>query len=215
MRAIYGAAESDSVPQSHPTGAQPDNETLTIGELLGLFTGVHREHQRGSPRERPTSRCCSQPHPPVERHAQPEPPKHENAEVNLSNILELFRSTAAQAGGAAGGDQSTREVRLSVWKSAFDCLIWGSQQSLRSQPEASPVDGKGKGKAKAEPVPEPTLFEILFRDRSSGAHDRELRDLEYAIKLSLQDRDATDLKNARASNTSQSSAGGTSPKVSS
>jgi hypothetical protein len=97
--------------------------------------------------------------------------------------------------------------------SVFGCLIWASQQSL--QREASAVDGKGKGKAKAEPVPETTLFGTLFGERASGAHDQELRDLEYAIKLSLLDRDATDVKKAHASKASQSSTGASSSKVSS
>ena len=98
--------------------------------------------------------------------------------------------------------------------SVFHCLICASQQSLRSQAEATPVDGKGKGKAKSGPVPEPTLFETLFRDRVSGVHDRELRDIEYAIKLSLQDRDATDVKKARACEASRSCRGACSSKVS-
>ena len=98
----------------------------------------------------------------------------------------------------------------------FHCLIWDLQRILQSQPEGTRVDGKGKGKAEAEAeVPEPSLFETLFRGRVNGAHDRELRDLEYAIKLSLQDRDATDIKKAHASKASRSSAGGSSLKVSS
>ena len=81
---------------------------------------------------------------------------------------------------------------------------------MPSQPEVPRVDGRGKGKAKAEPVPEPTFFEALFGEGVSGAHDQELRDLEYAIKLSLQDRVATDVKKAHASKASQSSAGASS-----
>jgi hypothetical protein len=96
----------------------------------------------------------------------------------------------------------------------FHCLISALQQSLPSQPEATPVDGKGKGKAKAQPVPEPTVFERLFRERVSGAHDQELRDLEYAIKLSLQDRDATDVERAHACKASRSSSSASSSKVS-
>jgi hypothetical protein len=99
--------------------------------------------------------------------------------------------------------------------SVFHCLIWVSQQSLPSQAEASSVDGKGKGKARAEPVPESTLFESLFGERVSGAYDQELRDLEFAIKLSLEDRDTTDVKKAHASKASQSSPGRSSSKVSS
>ncbi|KAF8490565.1 hypothetical protein F5888DRAFT_1741188 [Russula emetica] len=197
MRAIYGDAEIDSVPQNHPARPQPDNETLTIGDLLGLFSGVHPERQRASPpQKRPTSPTSSQPHHPAQPHAQPQPREHDNVEVNSSNILEFFHSiAAAQARGAAGGEQSTHE------------------QSLSSHPEATPVDGKGKGKAKAQPVPEPTLFGTLFPERVSGAHDQELRDIEYAIKLSLQDRDATDVKRSHASKASQSSFGASSSKV--
>jgi hypothetical protein len=86
---------------------------------------------------------------------------------------------------------------------------------LPSQPEATPVDGKGKAKAKAQPVPERTLFATLFREGVSGTHDQELRDLEYAIKLSLQDRDSTDVKKAHASKAPQSSTGASSSEVSS
>ncbi|KAF8494415.1 hypothetical protein F5888DRAFT_1717699 [Russula emetica] len=176
MRAMYGDAERDSVPQGHPDRSQRDDETLTIGDLLGLFPGVHPERQRVSAPQRPTSPTSSQPRYPAEPHTQPQPPEHENGEVNLSNILEFFHSIAAQARGATGGEQSTHE------------------QSLPSQTEATAVDGKGKGKGKAQPVTEPTLFGTIFPERVSGAHDQELRDLEYAIKLSLQDRDATNVK---------------------
>ena len=85
---------------------------------------------------------------------------------------------------------------------------------MPSEREGIHVEGKGKGKAEAE-VPEPTFFETLLRGRVNGAHDQELRDIEYAIKLSLQDRDATDIKKARASKVSRSSPGGSSSKVSS
>ena len=78
-----------------------------------------------------------------------------------------------------------------------------------------PVDGKGKGKATAQPVPQPNLFGTLFRGSVSGTHDQELRDIEYAIKLSLQDRDVTDFKKAHASKDSESTPGASSSKVSS
>ena len=76
------------------------------------------------------------------------------------------------------------------------------------------MEGKGKDKAKAQPAPEPTLFETLFRESVGGAYGQELRDLEHAIKLSLQDRDATDIKKAHASKASESSPGASSSKVS-
>ena len=212
MRGMCGDAERQSVPQGHR--ARP-NETLSIGDLLGLFAGDHPERQRASLPQRPTSPTPSQPHHAAASHTQPQPPDHENTELNLKNIMEFFNSIAAQAGGAAGGE-STHEVCLSVGGCAFHCLIWASQQSLLSRPEATRVDEKGKSKVEAQPVPEPerTLFESLFRDRVSGARDQELRDLEYAIKLSLQDRDATDIKKAHTSKASQSSAGASSSKVS-
>jgi hypothetical protein len=99
--------------------------------------------------------------------------------------------------------------------SVFHCLIWDSQPSLPSQPEATPVEGKGKGKDKVQSVAEPTLFETLFRGSASGARDQELRDIEYAIKLSLGDRDATDVKKAHHSKACQFSRGASSSKVSS
>jgi hypothetical protein len=212
-RGICGDAERECAPQGHRARPQPDDETFSIGDLLGLFAGVHPERQRSSLPQGPTSDTSSQPHHTATAHTQPQPRGDENVEVNLSNILEFFHSIAAHAGGAAGGE-STHEVRLSVRRCAFHCLIWASQQL--SQPEATRVDVKGKGKVNAQPVlePEPTVFESLFRNPVSGARDQELRDMEYAIKLSLQDRDATDIKKAHTSRASQSSADASSSKVS-
>jgi hypothetical protein len=62
-------------------------------------------------------------------------------------------------------------------------------------------------------VSEPTLLESLFRGHVNGVHGQELRDLEYAIKLSLQDRDAADANKAQASKGARSSAGASSSKV--
>jgi len=62
-------------------------------------------------------------------------------------------------------------------------------------------------------VSEPTLLQALFGERMSRALDQEVRDLEQAIKLSLQDRDGTDAKKACASKTSRSSPGACSSKV--
>ena len=114
MRAIYGDPERDYVREGHPAGPQPDDETLTIGDLLGLFSGVDRQRQRASPPQRRTS--PTQPHHRGEPYTQPQLPEQESGDVNLSNILEFFQSIAAQARGAAGGEPSTDEVRLSVWK---------------------------------------------------------------------------------------------------
>ncbi len=86
---------------------------------------------------------------------------------------------------------------------------------MPSQPEAEAVHVKGKGKGKAQPVPEPSVFETLLRGRVNGPHDQELRDIEHAIKLSLQDRDATDIKKPCACKASRSSPGASSTKASS
>lgn len=216
MRAVHGDAEGDSALRRHCAHLQADNETSTIGDLLGLFAGVHPECQRACQCQRPTSPTASQPRQPAEPgpHSQPQVPERENAEFNLGSLLEFFQSIATQARGAAGGEQST-QVCSSIRRVYFHCLISASQESFASQPEAKSVDGKGKGKAKAEPVPEPSFFETLLQGRGGGAHDQELRDLEYAIKLSLQDRDATDAKKAQPSKASQSSASASSYKVSS
>lgn len=214
MRAVHCDAEGDPALQRHCVHRQADNETLNIGDLLGLFAGVHPERQRASQCQRPTPPTASQPRQPAEPHTQPQPPERENAEVNLGSILEFFQSIASQARGAAAGEQST-QVCSSIWRVYFYCLISASQESFASQPEARAVDGKGKGKAKAEPVHEPSFFETLLHGRGGGALDQELRDLEYAIKLSLQDRDATDAKKAHSSKASQSSTSASSYKVSS
>ena len=116
MRAIYGDADRDSAAQVHLARPQPDNETLTIGDLLGLFGGARTERQRANPPQRPTLTSCSQRHHPAEPHSQCQLPEHENAEVNLSRMLEFLHNIAGQARGAAGEEQSTHEVRLFVWR---------------------------------------------------------------------------------------------------
>jgi len=59
-------------------------------------------------------------------------------------------------------------------------------------------------------VREPTLLEAFFRGRMNGAFDQEMRDMEQAIKLSLQDRDVVDAKKAHASKGLRSSPGASS-----
>ena len=101
-------------PRQRPTPSsrrQPDTDTSGVGNLLGLFGGVHPEAHRP---QRPTSPTSSQPHQPTEPHTQSQAPERENVEANLSNILEFFHNIAAQARAAAGGEQSSHGVRLSV-----------------------------------------------------------------------------------------------------
>ena len=61
MRAIYGDGERDPVTQGHPARSHSDNETLTMGDLLGLFAGLRPECQRASPRGGPTPSTRLQP----------------------------------------------------------------------------------------------------------------------------------------------------------
>src|SRR5258708_16207069 len=111
----------------HPARSQPtpstrrDDGTLNLEDLLGLFAGVHPDRQRSNPPQRPTSPAPLQPHYPqaAEPQAQPHSPKHEGAEVNLSDILEFFHGIAAQARGGVGGELPTHEVRLSFFR---DCI---------------------------------------------------------------------------------------------
>jgi len=64
-------------------------------------------------------------------------------------------------------------------------------------------------------VPEPTFLQTLFGGRMNGAFDQEMRDIEQAIKLSLQGRDVVDAQKAHVSKSLHSSPGGSSSKVSS
>jgi len=152
-----------------------------------MFAGVHPEPQPAGAPERPTS-PPSRPHHPVEQpQPQPESPKEDGADVTLTDILELLHGIGSRVIDAAGQSQSTH------------------QPSVPSQADAAPADGKGKAKAEAEPVPEPTFLQTLLHDFMTGAPDREMRDVEQAIKLSLQDHDAADAKKARASSPGASS----------
>jgi hypothetical protein len=80
------------------------------------------------------------------------------------------------------------------------------------------VKGKAKASAKAERTTEPaaghTFLQSLFGGLAQGPSDQELKDIELAIKLSLEDRNATDAKKARAANAVRSSSGASSSRVS-
>ena len=117
---------------------------------------------------------------------QPPSPKPNDAGVVFSEILDFFHSIVAQARGAA---------------------------NTTSQPETTPVAETGKGKAKAEPVPAPSLLQTLLHERMRGGVSQEVRDLERAIQLSLEERDAADAKKAHSAKARRSSPGASSSKV--
>jgi hypothetical protein len=81
------------------------------------------------------------------------------------------------------------------------------------------VKGKAKASAKAERTTEPaaghTFLQSLFGGLAQGPSDQELKDIELAIKLSLEDRNATDAKKASAAKAVRSSSGASSSRVSS
>jgi len=239
-RAPFGApAEADSAegfvphcrfPRSqrsrphftHRPTRRDDEDEFTVGDLLKFLGGLHLGPEPASPTEELTSRTAEpEPQPQSQPQPQPQPqpqarsatPKREDGEVTFNNILEFFHSIASQARDAAGGYQSTPEVRLSFLKSALSCLTRAPQPNAPSHPKATSPEEKGKGKGKEEPVSKPTLLQALFGERMTGAFDQEMRDIEQAIKLSLEGRDATDAKKARASKTSRSSSGASSSKV--
>jgi hypothetical protein len=123
---LFAGVQSDGeacVFGGHPARSQPtpsthhDNGTLNLGDLLGLSAGAHPDCQCSNPPQGTTSSAPSQLHNPraAEPQDQPQSPKREDAEVNLSDILEFFHNIAAQARGGAGGERSTHEVRLSVF----------------------------------------------------------------------------------------------------
>jgi hypothetical protein len=83
--------------------------------------------------------------------------------------------------------------------------------------QAGPAVEKGKGKAKAEraePLVGSTLLQTLLGAPTQGP-SQELKDIELAIKLSLENRDAADAKRASTSKAIRSSAGASSSRVSS
>ena len=98
----------------------------------------------------------------------------------------------------------------------FSGLIDFSQPGPVLQSQAAPFDEKGKEKAKAErtdlaagPTHHQTFLDVL----TQGPSDQELRDIELAIKLSLDDRDDAEAKKASAAKAKSSSDGASSSKV--
>jgi hypothetical protein len=100
--------------QRIPSPTRQDNGPLTLGDLLGLIEGHLEPQPTGAP-ERPTSGSPSQADQPTEPQTQSARAKPIDAEATLGDMLEFFHSFAAKAQGGAGAEQSTHEVRLSIW----------------------------------------------------------------------------------------------------
>ena len=79
--------------------------------------------------------------------------------------------------------------------------------------QAARADEKGKGKARTEPAAglDP---QSLLGVRTQGPSDRELKDIELAIKLSLEDGNAADAKKTSPGKTVRLSPGVCSCEVS-
>ncbi|KAH9079316.1 hypothetical protein EDB83DRAFT_2311000 [Lactarius deliciosus] len=160
-----------------------DSEVPTLEGLLKLFTGI-RSHPHG-PLQQSSLPAPSQHHP-----AEPQPSERQDAATDAFNaVLEFIHGLAAHACDSANRSETI--------------------------PEAAPVDEKGK--AKAEPAAGhaagPTLLQTLLGAHTQGPSDQESKDIELAIKLSLEERDAVDAKKASVAKASESSLGASSSRV--
>lgn len=161
----------------------------TLDSLSKLFSGA-RPHPH-SPLQQSGS-------PPLRSAASQLSEKHDTAADALNAVLEFFHGLAAHANDAANGSVAIPET------------------SLVPQVQAGPAVDKGKGKAKAErtePLARPTLIHTLLGVPTPWPSDQELKDIELAVKLSLEDRNAADAKKASISKAIRSSAGATTSRV--
>jgi hypothetical protein len=189
-----------------------DNEDATLDDLLKLFSGT-RPRSNG-PLQRFGPPAASQP-----RSAEPQPAEKQDEGADaLSAILEFIRGLAGHTKDTAEGSEAISKVRLFVRSVDFSGLILVSQPSPVPQSQSAPADAKGKGKAsakaeRAEPAAGHTFLRSLFGGLAQGPSDQELKDIELAIKLSLEDRNATDVKKASAAKAVRSNSGASSSRV--
>lgn len=166
-----------------------DSKVSGLEDLLKLFTGIHP--QPHSPPQQSSSAAPSQ-----DRSAEPRPSEKPDAPADALNaVLDFIHGLAAHARDTADGSEIF------------------PKPSPVPLPQAAPVDEKGKGKVKAEQAAGPTLLQSLLGAYTQGPSDQELKDIELAIKLSLEGRDATDAKKAGAAKASRSSPGASSSRV--
>ncbi|KAI9446549.1 hypothetical protein H4582DRAFT_1906518 [Lactarius indigo] len=161
-----------------------DSEVPTLEGFLRLFTGIRP--QPHDPLQQSGSSTSTPSQHRSSGSAEPQPSEERDAAADAFNaILQFIHGLAAHALDLANRSEAI--------------------------PEAAPVDEKGK--AKAELAAGPALLQTLLGAHTQGPSDQELKDIEAAIKLSLEDRDAVYAKKASASKASQSSPGASSSRV--
>lgn len=95
-------------------------------------------------------------------------------------------------------------------------LICVSQPAPVPQSQAAPADEKGKAKAeRSEPSTGPTLLQAVLGALTQGPSDQESKEIELAIKHSLEDRDAADARKAGAAKAVRFASSASSSRVSS
>ncbi|KAH9043335.1 hypothetical protein EDB85DRAFT_938726 [Lactarius pseudohatsudake] len=174
--------------RERPTDSGPSRHPMLHDSEVPTLEGLLKlftgiRPQPHSSLQQSSSAAPSQHHP-----AEPQPSEKQDAATDAFNaVLEFIHGLAAHACDSADG----------------------------TTPEAAPVDEKGK--AKAEPAAGhaagPTLLQTLLGAHTQGPSDQESKDIELAIKLSLEDRDAADAKKASAAKASRSSLGASSSRV--
>lgn len=194
-------------------------EVPTLEGLLRPFSGTH-------PHPHDPLQQSGSPVPSHHHSVEPQPSKKQDVGTDpLSAVLEFIHGLAAHSKEASnGGAQDVETDALSAVlefvhgfaahaKEAANGAETVPEPSTIPQPQAAPVDEKGKGKAKAEPTAGPTLLQTLLGAYAQGPSDQELKDIELAIKLSLEDRNIPDAKKASAAKAPRSSPGASSSRV--
>ncbi|KAH9044852.1 hypothetical protein EDB84DRAFT_1674487 [Lactarius hengduanensis] len=204
--------------RTRPTHCQPSRrpvfhrgEVPTLEGLLRPFVGTH-------PHTHDPLQQSGSPVPSQHRSVEPQPYKKQDVETDaLGPVLEFIHGLAAHAKEAANGAE-TQDGETDALSAVLE-FIHGFAAHAKDaangaetvpeprtipQPQAAPVDEKGKGKAKAEPTAGPTLLQTLLGAYAQGPSDQELKDIELAIKLSLEDRNTPDAKKASAAKAPQS-----------
>ena len=190
-----------------------DSEVATFGDLLKLLSGT--QPQPSSPLEQ-----SDLPAPPQPRPVESQPPEKRDAAADaVSVLLEFIHGLTAHA--KDDESETVSKVCLLIFHVLYvSDLTYVSQPSPVPQPQAVLADEKGKGKAKVEhtePAAKPTFLQALLAALPQGPHapDQELKDMELAIKLSLEERDAVLAKKAGAAKAVRSTSGASSSRVSS